>query len=261
MRKWILFVVLGTLGQSCVNNESECNHYLCANMVKDGLYIDHRAEEGYILIGQSDGEGRLKGKFIEAYDMNLETSDTAYGIGERIGNINKRVSYFNNENSILEILELKNGHLTTTEFVQYKKGVPTDRSFFIQISKLNKMFILKPIYKGRFDSLTLKRGKNLLQSSVKDYITIPESTIYDSISRESIEIGVWDRGVKDSVKLVSGFNKEITFERIVNFKEIQFIPDPNTDVGKKVRWYLSRELKAKVDQELKMRKQGSASLQ
>lgn len=246
---WLCFIVLFIL--FACERKSKLNYYLSESSSPKGVYVNYVLKEDYILIGQMQ-DGILNGRFIEIFNLSHKNPDTAYGFCLTIGNIEKRLSFFNADNAFIELKD--KGHNSFPEFIQIENGVPTTNSLFINISYRDEGYYFVPQYSMEIDSLVFKWNQNVIAASHEKGIFLERNIVKDSVSKKPLELEIWTSVPNTNKQLYDLVTIKLVYDRIIFFEALQEIPDSLRNNSSK--YFLGPNIREKVSGHIKKRQSG-----
>lgn len=226
----------------CAKIKMGDDFYLGDKYVKKGVKVIYDSQNDYILI-EDKSSNKESGRFIEIYDVNTDNSDTSYGVSVILGGIEKRESYFDNENGIIEIIDRSSSKGSMKEFLQVLDSVPTSTSYFVTIKENQNHYILKPIYGSSIDSLVLRYEGDIVTAGTET-VKLQKSFVKNTMIAPLL-LEVWTFNEKGDRAKGRYIVSSLSRDRIINYHKLQDFSDSLR--GYYFKNYLHPELKRYVE--------------
>jgi uncharacterized membrane protein len=226
----------------CTKIKEFDDFYLGDIYAKKGVKVIYDSLNDYMVIEDISSNKKPR-RFIEIYNVNTDNSDTTYGISVILGGIEKRESYFDNENGIIEIIDKSSPKGSMKELLQVLDSVPTSTSYFVTIIENQNHYILKPIYGSRLDSLVLRYEGDIITSGIET-IELQKAFVKNTmVAPLLLEVITFNE--KGDRTIGEYFVSSLSRDRIINYNELQDFSDSLR--GYYFKNYLHPEIKKYAD--------------
>lgn len=253
--KYIIIPMLVFICSGCFKKSEISSYYFGIENQSKGLKIVYSRGNYYMTIEEENYRGNTF-KYLEIYGVKEEFPDTTWGLGTRIGSVEKRLAYFNKDNAVLQIKDDSTRTGDLPEFAQIIDGQYTDESFMIHVSEASSSFILRPLYKKDvIDSLALKFNNTILDTGI-DSVLLSKDFVNETLNR-SIQLEIWVEDKSDSTFYQRGFTITLSKSRILNYKSIQDFNDSlrsarfKAYLHPKIKQYLKERIETETPDENK----------